>query len=47
LYKFLFTRDPLWKIWNVNQPATGSVPPGSVNSAQPDSLNLAAEDDRV
>jgi hypothetical protein len=28
LYKFLFTRGPLWKIWNAKKPAqTASNPP--------------------
>lgn len=47
LYKFLFTRGPLWKIWNVNQPAANAASPASVNSAVRDSIKPAASDDRV
>jgi cellulose synthase/poly-beta-1,6-N-acetylglucosamine synthase-like glycosyltransferase len=35
LYKFLFTRGPLWKIWNSNAAAASAATPNSGNSALP------------
>jgi glycosyltransferase involved in cell wall biosynthesis len=47
LYKFLFTRGPLWKIWNANQPSANAAGSETVNPARPGSLGSAAEKNRV
>jgi hypothetical protein len=46
LYRFLFTRGPLWKIWNSNTAAAGTANPNTGNSALPEP-NTAAANDRV
>jgi hypothetical protein len=35
LYRFLFTRGPLWKIWNSNTAAASAATPNTENSALP------------
>jgi cellulose synthase/poly-beta-1,6-N-acetylglucosamine synthase-like glycosyltransferase len=47
LYKFLFTRGPLWKIWTSNQPATGAVTTETEKSSPPEPVASPAENDRV
>jgi glycosyltransferase involved in cell wall biosynthesis len=47
LYKFLFTRGPLWKIWTSNQPAADAVTAETENSAPPKPFAAPAENDRV
>ena len=46
LYRFLFTRGPLWKIWNSNTAAASTANPNTGNSALPEP-NTAAANDRV
>jgi hypothetical protein len=45
LYKFLFTRGPLWKIWNSNA-ASGGCNAETENSAPPEPFAAAAANDR-
>ncbi|MGC9158354.1 MAG: glycosyltransferase family 2 protein [Terracidiphilus sp.] len=40
-YKFLFTRGPLWKIWNTDKPVAGAVPVAADDSAPPASFSSA------
>jgi cellulose synthase/poly-beta-1,6-N-acetylglucosamine synthase-like glycosyltransferase len=47
LYRFLFTRGPLWKIWNSNKPSASAAGSETVNPARPGSLGSAAEKNRV
>lgn len=47
LYKFLFTRGPLWKIWTSNEPATGSTIPETEKIAIYKSVASTAGNDRV
>jgi cellulose synthase/poly-beta-1,6-N-acetylglucosamine synthase-like glycosyltransferase len=47
LYRFLFTRGPLWKIWNSNQPTARTTILEAGNSAPPESLPAASGNDRV
>jgi cellulose synthase/poly-beta-1,6-N-acetylglucosamine synthase-like glycosyltransferase len=47
LYKFLFTRGPLWKIWTTNKPGAGITAPEAVNPAQPESILTASGNDQV
>jgi cellulose synthase/poly-beta-1,6-N-acetylglucosamine synthase-like glycosyltransferase len=47
LYRFLFTRGPLWMIWTSNRPAAKTGNPESGNSSLPQSFTAAAENDRV
>lgn len=40
LCKFLFTRGPLWKIWNTQQPASASLTPAETRlPPEPDTVN--------
>jgi cellulose synthase/poly-beta-1,6-N-acetylglucosamine synthase-like glycosyltransferase len=47
LYRFLFTRGPLWKIWNSYRPSARTTILEAGNSAPPESLAAASGDDRV
>jgi poly-beta-1,6-N-acetyl-D-glucosamine synthase len=47
LYRFLFTRGPLWKIWNSSQPTARTTILEAGNSAPPESLKTASGDDPV
>jgi biofilm PGA synthesis N-glycosyltransferase PgaC len=47
LYKFIFTRGPLWKIWNSNMPAEISAISETENSALPETYTAAAGNDRA
>jgi cellulose synthase/poly-beta-1,6-N-acetylglucosamine synthase-like glycosyltransferase len=47
LYKFLFTRGPLWKIWTSNQPVAGAVAAETKNSPASGGSGAPAENDRV
>ena len=42
LYKFLFTRGPLWKIWNLSKPAAPSSTSEGETSTPPESVAVAA-----
>ncbi len=47
LYRFLFTRGPLWKIWNSNTPAASTATPNIGKSALPEPFTIPAANDRV
>lgn len=47
LYRFLFTRGPLWRIWNLNTPVDKAAIPETENSALPESFAPAAGDNRM
>jgi len=47
LYRFLFTRGPLWKIWNSNKPAVETATLASDHSALPEDMAAAIGNDRV
>jgi cellulose synthase/poly-beta-1,6-N-acetylglucosamine synthase-like glycosyltransferase len=47
LYRFLFTRGPLWKIWISDTAAASTANPNTVNSALPESFASEAANDRV
>ena len=47
LYEFLFTRGPLWSIWNLSVPAAGSTTPGAEDSALSDPFTTPAGNDRM
>jgi len=47
LYKFLFTRGPLWKIWTSEPPQTSSITSESENFEQPNPHPVVARDERV
>lgn len=47
LYKFLFTRGPLWQIWNAKNPPAETKTGPAANSATPEPVSAAADDDRV
>ncbi len=47
LYRFLFTRGPLWRIWNSNVPATKSTSPATGDSTLADPFATAAGNDRM
>jgi cellulose synthase/poly-beta-1,6-N-acetylglucosamine synthase-like glycosyltransferase len=47
LYRFLFTRGPLWKIWNSNKPAAETATLASDHSALPEDMAAAIGNDRV
>jgi hypothetical protein len=47
LYRFLFTRGPLWKIWNSNKPAAETATHISDHSALPEDMAAAIGNDRV
>jgi hypothetical protein len=38
LYKFLFTRGPLWKIWTSNQPSASAITAETENSPATETL---------
>jgi cellulose synthase/poly-beta-1,6-N-acetylglucosamine synthase-like glycosyltransferase len=42
LYKFLFTRGPLWKIWISHKPEERAIIPEATNSAPPDPFTTVA-----
>jgi cellulose synthase/poly-beta-1,6-N-acetylglucosamine synthase-like glycosyltransferase len=46
LYRFLFTRGPLWKIWTVNKPAARTVTSETGNPPLPKPFATAAGNDR-
>jgi cellulose synthase/poly-beta-1,6-N-acetylglucosamine synthase-like glycosyltransferase len=46
LYRFFFTRGPLWKIWNLNQPAAKTTVPETENSVPPKPFAATAGNDR-
>jgi hypothetical protein len=43
LYKFLFTRGPLWKIWTSHEPEEKATTPETANSAPRNPLRLPRE----
>lgn len=47
LYKFLFTRGPLWKIWTSHEPEARATTPETANSAPPVPCVPAARNDQV
>jgi cellulose synthase/poly-beta-1,6-N-acetylglucosamine synthase-like glycosyltransferase len=47
LYRFLFTRGPLWKIWNSNTAAASAENPNTGNSAPPEPFTIPAANDKV
>jgi cellulose synthase/poly-beta-1,6-N-acetylglucosamine synthase-like glycosyltransferase len=47
LYRFLFTRGPLWSIWNSNLPAAKATTAETARSAMTETFPAAAGDDRV
>jgi cellulose synthase/poly-beta-1,6-N-acetylglucosamine synthase-like glycosyltransferase len=47
LCRFLFTRGPLWKIWTSNGPITRAIIPETEESASPEWIASAAENNRV
>ncbi len=47
LYRFLFTRGPLWKIWTSNKPAARTIRSETDNPTQPDPLLTVTGNDRV
>ena len=47
LYKFLFTRGPLWSIWNSNAPTAENATPGAENSALSDPFATGGRNDRM
>ncbi len=47
LYKFLFTRGPLWMIWTSNKPPAGTASAETEDSAQARTFRAAAANDRV
>jgi cellulose synthase/poly-beta-1,6-N-acetylglucosamine synthase-like glycosyltransferase len=47
LYRFLFTRGPLWKIWTSNSPAKKTVTAETERSAMTDPFPAGAGHDRV
>jgi cellulose synthase/poly-beta-1,6-N-acetylglucosamine synthase-like glycosyltransferase len=47
LYRFLFTRGPLWKIWNTSKPVTKSSTPEIDNLMPPKPFAPAAGNDRL
>jgi cellulose synthase/poly-beta-1,6-N-acetylglucosamine synthase-like glycosyltransferase len=46
-YRFLFTRGPLWKIWNSNTTAANTANPNTGKSAPPEPFTTPAANDRV
>jgi cellulose synthase/poly-beta-1,6-N-acetylglucosamine synthase-like glycosyltransferase len=47
LYRFLFTRGPLWKIWNSYRPSARTTILEAGNSAPPESLATSSGNERV
>jgi hypothetical protein len=47
LYRFLFTRGPLWKIWTPQEPGERTKTPDTANSAPPKPLAPAAGNRRA
>jgi cellulose synthase/poly-beta-1,6-N-acetylglucosamine synthase-like glycosyltransferase len=47
LYKFLFTRGPLWKIWTLNKPPASAITADTKNSPPPKPFAPSAKNDRV
>jgi cellulose synthase/poly-beta-1,6-N-acetylglucosamine synthase-like glycosyltransferase len=47
LYRFLFTRGPLWKIWTLQEPGERATTPEIANSASPKPLAPAAGNRRA
>jgi hypothetical protein len=47
LYRFLFTRGPLWKIWNSYKPSARATILQAEDSAQPESFAATQGNDRV
>jgi cellulose synthase/poly-beta-1,6-N-acetylglucosamine synthase-like glycosyltransferase len=47
LYKFVFTRGPLWKIWTSHEPEERTTAPETTNSAPQGPFTPAAGNDRV
>jgi len=47
LYRFLFTRGPLWKIWNTNQAPAKVLVKKTDGSEQPEPVATVSRDDRV
>ena len=46
LYRFLFTRGPLWKIWTSHGPGEQTAAPDTANSAPPEPFAPAAGNDK-
>jgi hypothetical protein len=47
LYKFVFTRGPLWKIWTSREPGERTTAPETANPTPPEPFATAAGNDRV
>jgi hypothetical protein len=47
LYRFLFTRGPLWKIWTSHEPGERTIAPETANPTTPEPFAPAAGNDRV
>ncbi|MGA2888169.1 MAG: glycosyltransferase family 2 protein [Terracidiphilus sp.] len=47
LYRFLFARGPLWKIWTSNEPTVRTSAPETENPVQAGSFTSAAKNDQV
>jgi cellulose synthase/poly-beta-1,6-N-acetylglucosamine synthase-like glycosyltransferase len=46
-YKYLFTRGPLWKLWNSNTAVASTANPNAGKTAQPEPFNTTAANDKV